>query len=897
MRLAVFSLLLFTCLGLQAQEIEKTYLRTDKDLYTPGDTLWFKAYVFNRYNTVHDKGLKINVFLVNQSGQKMADSSWPIYSGMSHGHVSVPQQEGRYHLVAYTPDMMNQEAEFHFNKEVFVRSTIADDVDLDIDFDQPQYAPGEAIDATISARLGENQVLANERFTYELLVNGEAIKKGRFRTDAEGKSIITDLQAPDGAVKTSLLIQKRRTELQVPYQLNVPLNIIQPKIDLQFLPEGGRLIHDLNSKVAFKANDQSGKPVDIEGVLVDQAGNVLDTVASYYKGMGSFYLRPGMDEYGFRIIEPAGIDSLYRLPVVVEEGATLGVLYQEEETLIKVGKTEEFIAKSSELQVLQHGLLVYTQPTKEVGIEFIRLPSDQLDMGVATLSLLGENGEVLSERLIFIGSQDQLKVDISLDQAEYLPRDQVKVKLRVSDGQGNPVQGNFSLAAIDDTHAPHLRPEFPNLMAQILLQSELKGAIPTPNFYFTNDERAEKALDLVMLTHGWRKYELFTTVSYEAITGQLVHKKQKKRSLGTREISIFDMANLSETVIKSDVEGHFSIPPSHFKYKGDSFLVAAKELEKKEKPLIQLDNDQKISHRKYKNKVAELLNSNFMPDYSIYLKENKVAFDRFRNAVLLNSVSVFGEGMGEGCEIRDEMYNWPWKTKMRGELDLTNMDPLVLIKQVSSNVRGFGNLGAWVEGSYKLILRDLLLSYNQEVIKREKPDGTTKLVYLPLDYFVLVNCESVGEFGFNSNLTYGLGGLDLSNVESISVQDPEARDNFQIGRPGIVFIKTIEGKTIYRPFSRKFFTYALKTEQEAEFYTPQYDTQEKRDLEIPDLRTTIHWEHSVITDEKGEADIEFYNADRDNRIRITVEGLGTSQRFGFAQKDYQVLMPASVLKR
>lgn len=109
----------------------------------------------------------------------------------------------------------------------------------------------------------------------------------------------------------------------------------------------------------------------------------------------------------------------------------------------------------------------------------------------------------------------------------------------------------------------------------------------------------------------------------------------------------------------------------------------------------------------------------------------------------------------------------------------------------------------------------------------------------------------------------------------------------------MVDIHTIDDKIIYRPFSKKFFTYALKTEQEAEFYTPKYDTKEKRDLEIPDLRTTIHWEHTIITDENGMAEVQFYNADRDNRIRITVEGLGSLQRFGFAQKDYRVLMPAN----
>ena len=44
-----------------------------------------------------------------------------------------------------------------------------------------------------------------------------------------------------------------------------------------------------------------------------------------------------------------------------------------------------------------------------------------------------------------------------------------------------------------------------NILSVLLLEKYLKGDIPTPGFYFTDNPLADHALDLLMLTNGWRK--------------------------------------------------------------------------------------------------------------------------------------------------------------------------------------------------------------------------------------------------------------------------------------------------------------------------------------------------------------------------------------------------------
>jgi hypothetical protein len=56
------------------------------------------------------------------------------------------------------------------------------------------------------------------------------------------------------------------------------------------------------------------------------------------------------------------------------------------------------------------------------------------------------------------------------------------------------------------------------------------------------------------------------------------------------------------------------------------------------------------------------------------------------------------------------------------------------------------------------------------------------------------------------------------------------------------------------------------------FYTPGYDVK-KPEYEKPDLRTTIHWEPDVLTDEEGNATISFFNADSKTIIKVDVEGI------------------------
>jgi len=58
-----------------------------------------------------------------------------------------------------------------------------------------------------------------------------------------------------------------------------------------------------------------------------------------------------------------------------------------------------------------------------------------------------------------------------------------------------------------------------------------------------------------------------------------------------------------------------------------------------------------------------------------------------------------------------------------------------------------------------------------------------------------------------------------------------------------------------------------------EFYSPKYDTQESINNSTPDLRTTIYWKPNVLTDDKGNAKLDFYTADDPGTYSVIIEGV------------------------
>jgi len=119
-----------------------------------------------------------------------------------------------------------------------------------------------------------------------------------------------------------------------------------------------------------------------------------------------------------------------------------------------------------------------------------------------------------------------------------------------------------------------------------------------------------------------------------------------------------------------------------------------------------------------------------------------------------------------------------------------------------------------------------------------------------------------------------IGQIDvLKNISNLAMYG-------SMGANGVIVIYTKRGDSGRSPlpsFNIKPVI-PLGYQLPIEFYSPKYDTQESIDNPKPDLRTTIYWKPNVLTDNEGNAKLDFYTADDPATYSVIIEGVSEDGR-------------------
>ena len=205
---------------------------------------------------------------------------------------------------------------------------------------------------------------------------------------------------------------------------------------------------------------------------------------------------------------------------------------------------------------------------------------------------------------------------------------------------GQPVEGTFSVS-VTDANTVKTDSLSENIRTNLLLTSDLKGYIHNPGYYFLDDSPARRHyLDLVMLTHGWKRFDTKNLFRSEPFTpkhyferGQYISGHVKKLfGRDAAEATVTALGINRENVIRStaaDSTGHFTIDGLDFQ--GTTiFLVSSKN--KRGKIPFDIDFD------------ALYLRPAFRPIYP-FLSEKK---QQSRNDDLQHYLSSFSKATDEG---------------------------------------------------------------------------------------------------------------------------------------------------------------------------------------------------------------------------------------------------------
>lgn len=485
--------------GLTAQTPEElVYIHTDRDVYTPGDQLRFKAWVHTGSDVV-SKSNQLFIWLLGPSGKLVAESENPVSNNQSAGSIILPDtlSDGEYRMLGFTGQMEMGSPQDAFTKKVFIRHNEFPGLFIRLTMDAPWYIQGESVQLGIHIRLQNNKPFNSEQFYYLATKNGIPYQNGIGQTDEKGDaSLLVRIPATgeEGlitiSVNTELLQSKGSATILVPGG-GMP-------VFLNFFPEGGTLVDGLETKVGFRAQDFQGDPFPFEGLVLDQDNQPVDSIKSDSLGFGSFLLLPDKtDPLKVRITKPAGIVKDFPLPLAQSKGLQLMLKSRSGEWL-------DFHVRTNNLHSDQHMIAIaesYGRIVTQIPIVLddtlsFRIPVKGMKSGIMSVSLMNGEGNTLARRPVFLAPPASLIVsDSGTGKGKAI--DMNKLNVAVEDPDGQPVAAILSVAVYDAIMSPDWNRQ-PDIRSWFLL-GRAAGALP-PGYFSNSTAIDAKMLDNLMLS-------------------------------------------------------------------------------------------------------------------------------------------------------------------------------------------------------------------------------------------------------------------------------------------------------------------------------------------------------------------------------------------------------------
>ena len=94
----------------------------------------------------------------------------------------------------------------------------------------------------------------------------------------------------------------------------------------------------------------------------------------------------------------------------------------------------------------------------------------------------------------------------------------IRCELQLNNAIGEPIPGKLSVSIRDAVRSDYMEYDN-NIFTDLLLTSDLKGYIHQPGYYFTESSlRKQKELDILLMVHGWRKYDMTQQIGISPFT-------------------------------------------------------------------------------------------------------------------------------------------------------------------------------------------------------------------------------------------------------------------------------------------------------------------------------------------------------------------------------------------
>lgn len=647
---------------------------------------------------------------------------------------------------------------------------------------------------------------------------GEHWKTGEYRV--EGYTQSSFYADSTEAVFPQKIWVVDRIDKQEPQDTRTGLQ--KDNIRLGLYPEGGYLVQGIKNYVAFKATDNQGMPVPLSGWLCENRARILN-IESSHDGMGLLSFVP---HEGVRYTVQLTNGQEFPLPSSLRSGMVMHLEHTDRKNVVFSAKQPRgSMPRRISLFVQMRGVPCYQAGGILRDSLIISLPMSGFPgQGIAEVTLFDEQQRPIAERLFYVLPDKQLTITARPSKEVYIRRDKGEVRIHVTDSEGKPVQAEICMSIFDKAYMSQAYRE--TMLSYNFLSTQIRGNIHHPAYYFDrkNPDRLQ-ALDLLLLTQGWRRYTWQAsrkdyhgkTFLCDNIIGmETVGSRKMKRNTtngGEQVIQVFGPSGDSQ-FLWTDSVGNFSVPVSVMNTLRGGYVYIKPLLGKEFKPHLTLSDGTVLidSIRKSKKSYLSYLNN---------VEKEKGDVEPIMTpagTVLLNEVLV------------TRKRRMPFRDKFMGRLDSLaqfNLNTAWVCPDGSQEPGTVGHLNDYWEGYTHHPAGSPGANYGGKRLKPEIGKRYELIKYLPRED----------------------GEWYLADITSIVYQGQLYTDEELLRMNNITRCKGYYGQ-------REFYT-----PDSAEMLSP-----------LPDARNTLLWSPSVQTDKNGDATVPFWTSDINTQFIGVVEG-------------------------
>lgn len=655
-----------------------------------------------------------------------------------------------------------------------------------------------------------------------------------------------------------------------------PRPAVNAKPNINFFPEGGNLVTGLKTIVAFKALDENGNPAAVTGEIINSKNEKIVSFKSIHDGMGTFELTPAANETYTAIAQfPGGKQRTVSLPAAKSEGIILSVDNANPgKTFLKVERSEKNKDKYNNLLVtaqINYQVAYMGKLNIDEGLDAAAINKKTLSPGIMQITVLNEAGQPLAERIVFVANH-------SISNSLLVPQ-AVSLEKRKKNSISFDAQEFLDLqAAVAITNANSEAPGYRDgILSSLLLSGDIRGNINEPGYYFKDKEPVTlQHLDLVMMTNGWRRYNLEEIMA---------------NKFSPLQYPFETSLSITGKVLQSNGKSVLKAGKINLMIKGEDSTNIMSEARTNEHSVFVANN---IEFKKAATVFFQGTNIN-SPEAIVSVKIDSTYFDTLKLSTLNTNlittaaspapylVELLNEKQKKDSSFGKTLSEVVVRSRKRSEVDSLNAAYATDIFYGSDQTLSLNS-----NINYFDIWQFLRMAVPGIAINQTDTGIQVNFTrYQGVDMFS-ENATNSGVQFFLNEVPVHIGlidALDPSDVAMVKIFKGVTGIALGADR-GAIAVYTTKGKS-GRDWRQKGFDFYKRSGYAAgrDFYEMDYSKIKPESISS-DIRTTLYWNPNIKIKD-GKAIIEFYNDDVCKKIKVVIEGMDKNGKLLHAEKEIE----------